>query len=116
MPRLAGQILSDSAGATDWPPRLFVVAPEAVKPLAGVCTQPGKGLDRLHRIVRHPVSQREEGRRDWTKAKVLKEIRAWKRKGHHMNYRAFKQDYQALLQLAKKFFGSWDRARTAAGA
>lgn len=55
-------------------------------------------------------------RRDWTKAKVLSEIRAQKAKGQPLNYRAIKQDYQALLHQGKKFFGSWDRALRAAGA
>ncbi|MCH7989146.1 MAG: hypothetical protein IID46_08340 [Planctomycetes bacterium] len=54
-------------------------------------------------------------RQDWTEAKVLSEIRAWKRKGNRLNYRAVKLSYQALLQQAKKYFGSWDNARLAAG-
>ena len=62
--------------------------------------------------IRYPGVKK---RRDWTKAKVLTEIRAWKRKGHRLNYRAVKLGYQALLQQAKKFFGSWDNARVAAG-
>jgi hypothetical protein len=53
-------------------------------------------------------------RRDWTKSKLLKEMRSWKAQGHRMNYRAVKNDYQALIQQARKFYGSWDRARAAA--
>jgi hypothetical protein len=53
-------------------------------------------------------------RRDWTPAKVLSEIKRWRREGHALNYRAVKDSYQALLQQAKKYFGSWDRARAAA--
>lgn len=51
---------------------------------------------------------------DWTKDEVLSEIRRWAREGHRMNYRKVKSEYQALIHQARKFFGSWDRARTRA--
>ena len=54
-------------------------------------------------------------RRDWTKQKLLEEIRRWKAEGHRLNYRAVKSEYQALIHQARKFFRSWDRARAAAG-
>jgi hypothetical protein len=54
-------------------------------------------------------------RRDWTKQKVLSEIRRWTAEGHRLNYRAVAFEYQALIHQARKFFGSWDRARAAAG-
>jgi hypothetical protein len=54
-------------------------------------------------------------RRDWTKQKLLEEIRQWKAEGHRLNYQAVKCEYQALIHQARKFFGSWDRARAAAG-
>jgi hypothetical protein len=53
--------------------------------------------------------------RDWTKKKLLEEIRRWKRAGHRLNYRAVKSEYQALIHQARKYYGSWDRARAAAG-
>jgi hypothetical protein len=54
-------------------------------------------------------------RRDWTSQKLLTEIRKRKRDGHRLNYRAVKLECQALIHQARKYFGSWDRARTAAG-
>ena len=54
-------------------------------------------------------------RRDWTEAKVLSEIRRWKAEGHSLRYKRVQQGYQALLHQARKFFGSWDEACTAAG-
>ncbi len=54
-------------------------------------------------------------RRDWTEAKVRSEIRRWKAQGRPLNYRAVKDRYQALIHQARKFFGSWDRARAEAG-
>lgn len=54
--------------------------------------------------------------RDWTKVKLLEEIREWKAEGHRLNYRAVASKYQALIHQARKFFGSWDRARAAAEA
>jgi hypothetical protein len=53
-------------------------------------------------------------RRDWTKGKLIEEIRRWKAEGHRLNDRAVKFEYQALIHQARKFFGSWDRARAAA--
>jgi hypothetical protein len=55
-------------------------------------------------------------RRDWTKQKLLAEIRSWKADGHRLNYRAVKFEYQALIHQARKYFESWDRARAAARA
>jgi hypothetical protein len=52
--------------------------------------------------------------RDWTEQKLLEEIRRWEAEGHRLNYRAVKDEYQALIHQARKFFGSWDRARAAA--
>jgi len=54
-------------------------------------------------------------RRDWTKQKLISEIRRWKKEGHRLNYRSVKLEYQALIQQARKFFGAWDLARAAAG-
>src|SRR5262249_60874334 len=54
-------------------------------------------------------------RKDWTRANLLKEIRRWRRAGHRLNYRAVADSYQALIHQARKFFGSWDKARAAAG-
>ena len=54
-------------------------------------------------------------RRDWSKQKLLEEIRRWKAEGHRLNYRAVQSEYQALIHQARKFFGSWDRALAAAG-
>jgi hypothetical protein len=54
-------------------------------------------------------------RRDWSKANLVKEIRRWKRTGHPLNYSAVQDTYQALIHQARKYFGSWDRARAAAG-
>jgi hypothetical protein len=54
-------------------------------------------------------------RRDWTRAKVLSEIRRWKAEGHPLGYKRVQHGYQALLHQAKKFFGTWDGARAAAG-
>jgi hypothetical protein len=52
--------------------------------------------------------------RDWTKQKLLAEMRRWNAEGHRLNYRAVADEYQALIHQARKFFGSWDRARAAA--
>jgi hypothetical protein len=54
-------------------------------------------------------------RRDWSKRLLLSEIRRWSEEGHALNYRAVKQEYQALIHQARKFYGSWDPARAAAG-
>jgi hypothetical protein len=54
-------------------------------------------------------------RRDWTEAKLLSEIRRWKREGHPLRYKRVQESYQALLHQARKFFGSWEGARAAAG-
>jgi hypothetical protein len=54
-------------------------------------------------------------RRDWTKAKVLSEIRRWDTEGHPLNHRAVADTYAALVHQARKFFGSWARARAKAG-
>ena len=52
---------------------------------------------------------------DWSKGKLLSEIRRWHALGHRLNYRAVKLEYQALIHQSRKYFGSWDRARAAAG-
>lgn len=54
-------------------------------------------------------------RRDWTEVKLVAEIRRWTAAGNPLNYRAVADNYQALIHQARKFFGSWDRARAAAG-
>ena len=54
-------------------------------------------------------------RRDWTKTKVLSEIRRWKAEGHSLGYKRVQQGYQALLHQARKYFGSWDGACAKAG-
>jgi hypothetical protein len=52
---------------------------------------------------------------DWSKRKVVDEIRRWKDEGHELNFYAVRRTYGSLLRPAKKFFGSWDRALRAAG-
>jgi hypothetical protein len=52
-------------------------------------------------------------RLDWTEQKLLDEIRRWQAEGHRLNYKAVHCEYQALIHQARKFFGSWDRARAA---
>src|SRR5205814_7873010 len=52
-------------------------------------------------------------RRDWTKKKVLEEIRRLAAERHEMNYSAMKSGCGGLLHQAKKYFGSWDAARAA---
>ncbi len=54
-------------------------------------------------------------RRDWTADKLVAEMRKRKRAGLPMYYKAVQRTYQALIFQAKKFFGSWDAARRAAG-
>jgi hypothetical protein len=54
-------------------------------------------------------------RRDWTKEKLLDEIRRWHAEGHALNYQAVYNEYQALIHQARKFCGNWDRARAEAG-
>ncbi len=54
-------------------------------------------------------------RYDWTKQKLLEEIRRWKAEGNKLNYQSVKSAYQALIHQARRFFGSWDLARAAAG-
>jgi hypothetical protein len=51
---------------------------------------------------------------DWTKRKLVAEMRRWQAEGHRMNYRAVADEHQALIHQARKFYGSWDRARAAA--
>jgi hypothetical protein len=55
-------------------------------------------------------------RRDWTKAKFLEEMRRWRKEGHPMHYKGVQRVYQALIHQARKYYGSWDRARAAAKA
>jgi hypothetical protein len=54
-------------------------------------------------------------RRDWTKDEVLSEIRRMKTEQKSMNYRAVAARGQAIIYQSRKFFGSWDAARAAAG-
>jgi len=54
--------------------------------------------------------------RRWTKELVLNEIRRWDSNGQAMHYSAMKRQDSNLLKKAIIFYGSWDRARTAAGA
>ncbi|MBM4069904.1 MAG: hypothetical protein FJ271_13270 [Planctomycetes bacterium] len=54
-------------------------------------------------------------RRDWTRKKLLEEIRRWGAEGHRLNYRAVASEYQALIHQARKYLGSWDRTLAAAG-
>ena len=54
-------------------------------------------------------------RLDWTKDKVLAEIRRLKAEGQPLNSRAVAARGQAVIKQARKFFGSWDAARAAAG-
>jgi hypothetical protein len=53
-------------------------------------------------------------RREWTKHKLLDEIRHWQAEGHSLKYRSVQSRYQALIHQAKKFFSSWDSALAAA--
>jgi hypothetical protein len=52
---------------------------------------------------------------DWTKDKLLEEIRRWAAEGQRLNCRAVADEHQALIHQARKFFRSWDGARAAAG-
>ncbi len=54
-------------------------------------------------------------RRDWTREKVLSEIRQLKAEGNPLTYRAVAALSQAVIKQARKFFGSWDAACVAAG-
>jgi hypothetical protein len=54
-------------------------------------------------------------RRDWTRAKVLSEIRRLEAEGNPLGYTSVKKVYIALIHQARKFFGSWDGARAEAG-
>jgi hypothetical protein len=54
-------------------------------------------------------------RRDWTKRKLVEEMRRWHAEGHRLNYKSVQSEYQALIHQARKYFGSWDCARAAAG-
>jgi hypothetical protein len=51
----------------------------------------------------------------WTEPGLLEEIRRWQTAGHQLNYRSVASEYQALIHQARRFFGSWDSARAAAG-
>jgi len=82
-------------------------------------------LDYVHKRLQQPWTDFVESldipypgikkRRDWTQATLLSEIRRWQADGHPLNYRAVKDDYQALIHQARKFYGSWDAACAAAG-
>jgi len=52
--------------------------------------------------------------RRWSREMVISEIRRWKAEGQALNSAAMAQVDQSLLVQARKFFGSWDAARTAA--
>jgi hypothetical protein len=54
-------------------------------------------------------------RRDWTKDKVLAEIRRWKAEARSLAYKHVQRAYQALIHQARKFFGGWSAACAAAG-
>jgi hypothetical protein len=53
-------------------------------------------------------------RRDWTKQKLLAEIRRRHAEGRPLSYKAVQREHQALIHQARKFYGSWDRAVAAA--
>jgi hypothetical protein len=52
---------------------------------------------------------------DWTQEKLLSEIRRLKAKGNPLTYRAVAAVSQSFIHQARRFFGSWDAARAAAG-
>jgi hypothetical protein len=54
-------------------------------------------------------------RRDWTRAKLLAEIRRWEADGNSLTYKRVQESYQALIHQARKYFGSWDKACAKAG-
>jgi hypothetical protein len=54
-------------------------------------------------------------RRDWTRDELLVEIRRWHAAGNPMSFAAVHRSYQALTKYSRRFFGSWDAARAAAG-
>ena len=53
-------------------------------------------------------------RRDWTKEKLLSEIRRLKAKGNPLTYRAVAAVSQSFIHQARRFFGSWPAACVAA--
>lgn len=54
-------------------------------------------------------------RQDWTREKLLSEIRRLRAKGNPLTYRAVAVVSQSYIHQARRFFGSWDAARAAAG-
>jgi hypothetical protein len=54
-------------------------------------------------------------RRDWSKETVLDEIHRWAAEGHCTNHSSVTRDFQMLIIQARKYWGSWDAARAAAG-
>lgn len=52
--------------------------------------------------------------RRWSRAKVISEIRRWNADGQPLNSTAMVQVDQSLVVHARRFFGSWDSARSAA--
>ena len=54
-------------------------------------------------------------KRVWSRELVLDEIRRWAAEGRRTNHRTVWQEYQTLTVQARKYYGSWDAARTAAG-
>lgn len=54
-------------------------------------------------------------KRVWSKELVLDEIRRWAAEGRRTNHRTVWLEYQILTVQARKYYGSWDAARTAAG-
>jgi hypothetical protein len=53
--------------------------------------------------------------RKWSSVKVISEIQRWNAEGQALNSAAMVQIDQSLVIQARKFFGSWDTARAAAG-
>jgi hypothetical protein len=51
----------------------------------------------------------------WTQERVLREIKAYNKKGQHLSSKAMQETDQALFCAARRRFGSWDEALVAAG-
>ena len=58
----------------------------------------------------------DKKRWDWTEEKLLTEIRRLRAEKNPLTYRAVAACSQSYIHQARRFFGSWDAARAAAGA
>jgi hypothetical protein len=72
------------------------------------CRKPFRAISASHLRRRHGYDY-------WTSETTLDEIRRWPAERHSTRAGAVDREYPALLHKTKKFFGSWDAARDAAG-